>query len=73
MSSEDAFNEQYAAWHLYKGGPVALVEHVTVTARRPDQIRTLKPQTTDKPAFFSGIGRAGSAMGAGGKPWAFAL
>jgi nicotinamidase-related amidase len=31
MSSEDAFNEQYAAWHLYKGGPVALVEHVTVT------------------------------------------
>jgi nicotinamidase-related amidase len=31
MSSEDAFNEQYAAWHLYKGGPVALVENVTVT------------------------------------------
>src|SRR5215467_6788520 len=31
MSAEDAFNEQYAAWHLYKGGPVALVEHVTVT------------------------------------------
>jgi nicotinamidase-related amidase len=31
MSSEDAFNEQYAAWHLYKGGPVALVQHVTVT------------------------------------------
>jgi nicotinamidase-related amidase len=31
MSAEDAFNEQYAAWHLYKGGPVALVENVTVT------------------------------------------
>jgi len=30
MSSEDAFNEQYAAWHLYKGGRW-LVEHVTVT------------------------------------------
>jgi len=31
MSSEDAYSEQYAAWHLAKGGPVALVEHVTVT------------------------------------------
>ena len=31
MSSEDAFNELYAAWHLAKGGPVALVENVTVT------------------------------------------
>ncbi|MEA2990708.1 MAG: hypothetical protein QOG83_3419 [Alphaproteobacteria bacterium] len=37
MSSEDAFNEQYAAWHLAKGGPVALVEHVTVT--RSDMIK----------------------------------
>ena len=32
-----AFNEQYAAWHLYKRGPVALVEHVTVT--RDDLIK----------------------------------
>ena len=31
MASEDAFNELYAAWHLAKGGPVALVENVTVT------------------------------------------
>ena len=31
MSSEDAFNELYAAWHLAKGGPVALVDNVTVT------------------------------------------
>jgi nicotinamidase-related amidase len=31
MSSEDAYNEQYAAWHLAKGGPVALVQNVTVT------------------------------------------
>ena len=37
MSSEDAFNEQYAAYHLAKGGPVALVEHVTVT--RSDLIK----------------------------------
>jgi nicotinamidase-related amidase len=37
MSSEDAFNEMYAAWHLYKGGPVALVENVTVT--RSDLIK----------------------------------
>ena len=37
MSSEDAYNEQYAAWHLAKGGPVALVEHVTVT--RSDMIK----------------------------------
>src|SRR5947207_1027621 len=37
MSSEDAYNEQYAAWHLAKGGPVALVEHVTVT--RSDLIK----------------------------------
>jgi nicotinamidase-related amidase len=37
MSAEDAFNEQYAAWHLAKGGPVALVEHVTLT--RSDLIK----------------------------------
>jgi nicotinamidase-related amidase len=37
MASEDAYNEQYAVWHLYKGGPVALVEHVTVT--RSDLIK----------------------------------
>jgi nicotinamidase-related amidase len=37
MSAEDAYNEQYAAWHLSKGGPVALVEHVTVT--RSDLIK----------------------------------
>jgi hypothetical protein len=30
MSSEDAFNEQYGL-ASYKGGLVALVEHVTVT------------------------------------------
>ena len=37
MSAEDAYNEQYAAWHLAKGGPVALVENVTVT--RSDLIK----------------------------------
>ena len=31
MSAEDAFNELYAAWHLAKGGPAALVDNVTVT------------------------------------------
>ena len=31
MSAEDAYNEQYAAWHLYKGGPVNLTENVTLT------------------------------------------
>jgi nicotinamidase-related amidase len=31
MSSEDSYNEQYAAWHLYKGGPAVLVENVTLT------------------------------------------
>ena len=37
MASEDAFNELYAAYHLAKGGPVALVERVTVT--RSDLIK----------------------------------
>jgi nicotinamidase-related amidase len=37
MSSEDPFNEFYAAWHLYKGGPAALVQHVTLT--RSDLIK----------------------------------
>jgi len=37
MASEDAFNELYAAYHLAKGGPVALVENVTVT--RSDLIK----------------------------------
>jgi nicotinamidase-related amidase len=36
MSAEDAYNEQYAAWHLYKGGPVAMVKSVTLT--RSDMI-----------------------------------
>jgi nicotinamidase-related amidase len=31
MSAEDAYNEQYAAWHLYKGGPANLTENVTLT------------------------------------------
>jgi hypothetical protein len=25
------YNEQYAAWHLYKGGPANLTENVTLT------------------------------------------
>jgi nicotinamidase-related amidase len=37
MSSEDPYNEQYAAWHLYKGGPAALVDNVTLT--RSDLIK----------------------------------
>ena len=41
MSSEDAFNEHYAAWHLAKGGPVALVEQRDGDAQRPDQVRRL--------------------------------
>ena len=31
MSAEDPYNEQYAAWHLYKGGPVILTQNVTPT------------------------------------------
>jgi nicotinamidase-related amidase len=37
MSAEDPYNEQYAAWHLYKGGPANLTENVTLT--RSDLIR----------------------------------
>jgi nicotinamidase-related amidase len=37
MSSEDTYNEQYAAWHLYKGGPALVTEHVTLT--RSDMIK----------------------------------
>ena len=37
MSAEDAYNEQYAAWHIYKGGPAALVNNATLT--RSDLIR----------------------------------
>ena len=37
MSAEDPFNEQYAAWHLYKGGPANLTENVTLT--RSDLIK----------------------------------
>ena len=36
MSAEDAYNEQYAAWHLYKGGPTYLPQNVTLT--RSDKI-----------------------------------
>ena len=31
MSAEDAFNELYAVWHIYKGGPVNLTGNATVT------------------------------------------
>jgi nicotinamidase-related amidase len=31
MSAEDPYNEQYTAWHLYKGGFAGLTENVTLT------------------------------------------
>jgi nicotinamidase-related amidase len=31
LSAEDAFNELYAIWHIYKGGPVSLTANATVT------------------------------------------
>ena len=31
LSAEDAFNELYAVWHIYKGGPVNLTGNATVT------------------------------------------
>ncbi|HSV23877.1 MAG TPA: cysteine hydrolase [Xanthobacteraceae bacterium] len=37
MASEDPYMEQYAAWHMYKGGPAIITEHVTVT--RSDMIK----------------------------------
>jgi nicotinamidase-related amidase len=37
MSAEDAYNEQYAAWHIYKGGPANLVSNATLT--RSDLIK----------------------------------
>jgi nicotinamidase-related amidase len=37
MSAEEPYNEQYAAWHLSKGGPGVLTEHVTLT--RSDLIK----------------------------------
>jgi nicotinamidase-related amidase len=37
MSAEDAFNELYAIWHIYKGGPVNLTGNATVT--RSDLIK----------------------------------
>jgi len=37
MASEDPYMEQYAAWHMYKGGPAIITQHVTVT--RSDMIK----------------------------------
>jgi nicotinamidase-related amidase len=37
MSSEDPYNEQYAAWHLYKGGPTIITDKITLT--RSDMIK----------------------------------
>ena len=31
MSAEEEYNEQYAAYHLYKGGPTIVTERVTLT------------------------------------------
>jgi nicotinamidase-related amidase len=37
MSSDDAYLEQYAAWHMYKGGPAVVIDQVTLT--RSDMIK----------------------------------
>jgi nicotinamidase-related amidase len=37
MSSEDPYMEQYAAWHMYKGGPAIITDKVTLT--RSDMIK----------------------------------
>ena len=37
MSAEDPYNEQYAAWHLFKGGPANLTQNVILT--RSDLIK----------------------------------
>jgi nicotinamidase-related amidase len=37
MSAEEPYNEQYAAWHLSKGGPAILTDSVTLT--RSDLIK----------------------------------
>jgi nicotinamidase-related amidase len=37
MSSEDSYMEQYAAWHMFKGGPAIITEQVTLT--RSDMIK----------------------------------
>lgn len=37
MSAEDAYSEQYAAWHLYKGGPTIITDRITLT--RSDMIK----------------------------------
>jgi nicotinamidase-related amidase len=37
MSSEDTYMEQYTAWHMYKGGPAIITDHVTLT--RSDMIK----------------------------------
>jgi hypothetical protein len=40
MSSENDYEEQYAAWHLYKGGPAVVTSKVTLT--RSDMIKFAK-------------------------------
>lgn len=31
LSSEDVYNEQYAAWHMFKGGPAGVTSNSTLT------------------------------------------
>jgi len=33
MSSEDPYMEQYAAWHMFKGGPAIVTDQTTLTRR----------------------------------------
>ena len=37
MSSEDAYMEQYTAWHMFKGGPAVVTGHTTLT--RSDMVK----------------------------------
>jgi nicotinamidase-related amidase len=41
MSSEDPYMEQYAAWHMYKGGPAIVTDKTTLT--RSDLITFVIP------------------------------
>jgi hypothetical protein len=71
MSSEDAYNEQYAAWHLYKSAPAGTAANVSLT--RTDLIRFADSALAGVSGLDTNAGRAtscsiGSSVEPGSRP-----
>ena len=52
MSAEEPYNEQYAAWHLSKGGPGGADRPRHAHPQRPHQVRRVRPAPNPAPGPY---------------------